>query len=49
VAVHRAAGAIRIGDPVPFDAHAPFADEKQRVKRTLESSIYRLWHDIERA
>ena len=48
VAVHPGAQAIRIGPPIPFDAQAPFALEKQRVKRALESSIYRLYRDLER-
>ncbi len=48
IAVHRGAHAIRIGTPIAFDARAPFAQEKQRVKREVERTIYRLYSDLER-
>jgi hypothetical protein len=48
VAVHRGRRAVRIGAPIAFDSHAPFAIEKQRVKREIESTIYRLYNDLER-
>lgn len=48
VAVHPRSQVIRIGPPIPFDARAPFAAEKQRLKRELERCIYRLYREIDR-
>jgi 1-acyl-sn-glycerol-3-phosphate acyltransferase len=48
VAVNRKVGAIRIGKPISFDAAAPFAREKQRLKAELERSVYALYCSMEK-
>jgi hypothetical protein len=47
VAVNRKAGRILVGTPIRFDATVPFAQEKQRIKRELESSVYSLYQELE--
>ena len=47
VAVHRKAGKILVGPPIRFDGTTPFAREKLRVKRALESSVYSLYQELE--
>jgi hypothetical protein len=47
VAVNRKAGRILLGTPTRFDATIPFAREKQRIKRELESSVYFLYRELE--
>jgi hypothetical protein len=47
VAVNRGVRAILIGKPVPFDALAPFAVEKARLKRELEDRVYELYRNLE--
>lgn len=47
VAVNRGVRAILVGQPVQFDATAPFAVEKVRLKRELEHRIYELYRTLE--
>jgi 1-acyl-sn-glycerol-3-phosphate acyltransferase len=47
VAVNQKAKCIRIGRPIRFDSGQPFPQEKQRLKRELEDSIYRMYYDLE--
>jgi 1-acyl-sn-glycerol-3-phosphate acyltransferase len=49
VAVHRQAGRILVGTPIRFDATIPFAREKQRIRRELESAVYTLYQTLQRA
>jgi len=48
VAVHRKAGKILVGTPIRFDATIPFAQEKQRIRQELESSVYSLYQELEK-
>lgn len=48
LAVHPQSQVIRIGTPIPFDADAPFAGEKARLKRELERRISEMYREIER-
>jgi 1-acyl-sn-glycerol-3-phosphate acyltransferase len=47
VAVNRGVRAIMVGRPVQFDAAAPFAVEKARLKSELEHRIYELYRSLE--
>lgn len=47
VAVNRGVRAILVGRPVEFDATAPFAVEKVRLKRELEHRISDLYRTLE--
>ena len=47
VAVNQKVKGIRIGQPIRFDAGLPFAQEKRRLKRELEDSIYSMYYDLE--
>lgn len=47
VAVNRGVRAILVGRPVEFDATAPFAVEKVRLKRELEHRICELYRTLE--
>jgi 1-acyl-sn-glycerol-3-phosphate acyltransferase len=47
VAVNQKVKGIRIGRPIRFDARLPFAQEKRRLKRELEDSIYSLYCGLE--
>ena len=47
VAVNRGVRAIMVGQPVRFDASAPFAVEKARLKRELEHRVYELYRTLE--
>jgi hypothetical protein len=47
VAVNRKVGRILVGTPIRFDVTMPFAREKQRIKRELESSVYSLYQELE--
>jgi 1-acyl-sn-glycerol-3-phosphate acyltransferase len=47
VAVNRKVGVIRIGKPIRFDVTRPFAQEKQRLKAELESTVYSLYCELE--
>ena len=47
VAVNQKVKGIRIGRPIRFDAGLPFAQEKRRLKRELEDSIYSMYYDLE--
>jgi 1-acyl-sn-glycerol-3-phosphate acyltransferase len=47
VAVNRRVKAILVGRPVVFDASAPFAVEKARLKRELEHRVYELYRTLE--
>ncbi len=38
---------LRIGTPIRFDAGRPFPQEKRRLKRELQDSIYSLYQDLE--
>lgn len=49
VAVNKRVGAILIGKPIRFDASAPFPREKLRLKNELESSVYSLYKELEKA
>jgi len=47
VAVNRGVRAIKVGRPVRFDASAPFAVERDRLKRELEDRVYQLYRSLE--
>jgi 1-acyl-sn-glycerol-3-phosphate acyltransferase len=47
VAVNQKAKAVGIGRPIRFDSGLPFPQEKRRLKRELEDSIYRMYYDLE--
>jgi 1-acyl-sn-glycerol-3-phosphate acyltransferase len=47
VAVNHKVKGIRIGKPIRFDAGLPYPQEKRRLKRELEDSIYALYYDLE--
>ena len=47
VAVNRKARTIRVGQPVSFDALAPFTAEKVRLKRELEHRVEELYRCLE--
>jgi 1-acyl-sn-glycerol-3-phosphate acyltransferase len=47
VAVNQKVKGIRIGKPIRFDAGLPYLQEKRRLKRKLEDSIYTLYYDLE--
>ena len=47
VAVNQKVKGLRIGNPIRFDADLPFQQEKRRLKRELERSIYSLYYDLE--
>ena len=47
VAVNRKARTIGVGQPVPFDALAPFTAEKVRLKRELEHRVEELYRSLE--
>jgi 1-acyl-sn-glycerol-3-phosphate acyltransferase len=47
VAVNRGVRAIKVGRPVRFDALAPFAVERDRLKRELENRITQLYRSLE--
>jgi 1-acyl-sn-glycerol-3-phosphate acyltransferase len=47
VAVNRGVRAIMVGRPVRFDASAPFAVEKARLKSELEHRVYELYRSLE--
>ncbi len=47
VAVNQKAKGIRIGRPIRFDAGLPYPQEKQRLKRELETSIYSMYYELE--
>ena len=47
VAVNRKVGAIRIGKPIRYDSRNPYPQEKLRLKRELESTIYTLYYTLE--
>lgn len=47
VAVNRQLRAILVGRPVRFDAAAPLAEEKVRLKRELENRVTELYHSLE--
>ena len=47
VAVNQKVKGIRVGRPIRFDSRRPFPQEKGRLKRELESSIYSLYYDLE--
>jgi 1-acyl-sn-glycerol-3-phosphate acyltransferase len=47
VAVNQKVKGIRIGRPIRFDAGLPFLQEKRRLKRELENSIYRMYYSLE--
>lgn len=49
VAVNRKVRRIRVGAPIQFDASLPFAQEKQRVRRELQDSVYSLYREMEQA
>jgi hypothetical protein len=46
VAVNREVKAILVGRPVQFDASAPFAVEKARLKHELEDRVYELYRNL---
>ncbi len=48
VAVNQKVKGIRIGRPIRFDAGLPYPQEKRRLKRELEASIYAMYYDLER-
>jgi 1-acyl-sn-glycerol-3-phosphate acyltransferase len=47
VAVNRKVRGILVGQPVRFDALAPFTAEKVRLKRELEHRVEELYHSLE--
>jgi hypothetical protein len=47
VAVNQKVKGIQIGRAIRFDAALPFAQEKRRLKRELEASIYSMYYDLE--
>ena len=47
MAVNQKVKGIRVGRPIRFDSRRPFPQEKGRLKRELESSIYSLYYDLE--
>jgi 1-acyl-sn-glycerol-3-phosphate acyltransferase len=47
VAVNQKVKGLRIGRPIRFDAALPFPQEKRRLKRELEDSIYALYYELE--
>ena len=47
MAVNQKAKAVGIGRPIRFDSGLPFPQEKRRLKRELEDSIYRMYYDLE--
>jgi 1-acyl-sn-glycerol-3-phosphate acyltransferase len=47
VAVNRKVRGIRVGTPIRFDATAPFAVEKARLKNELEHRVYELYRSLE--
>jgi len=47
VAVNRKVRGIRVGQPVRFDASAPFTAEKARLKRELEHRVEELYRSLE--
>jgi 1-acyl-sn-glycerol-3-phosphate acyltransferase len=47
VAVCRKGRGIRVGQPVRFDATAPFTAEKARLKKELEHRVYELYRSLE--
>jgi len=47
VAVNDKARGIKLGRPIRFDGSLPFLQEKRRLKRALEQSIYRLYYSMQ--
>jgi hypothetical protein len=47
VAVNRGVRAILVGRPVAYDASAPFAEEKARLKSELEHQVEQLYRSLE--
>jgi 1-acyl-sn-glycerol-3-phosphate acyltransferase len=47
IAVNRKVKGIGVGKPIQFNERTPFQDEKARLKRELESSIFTLYRSLE--
>ena len=47
VAVNKKTKTIEIGMPIPFDPNALFHAEKIRLKRELEETMPRMYHEME--
>jgi 1-acyl-sn-glycerol-3-phosphate acyltransferase len=47
IAVNRRVKGILVGKPIRFDESVPFHDEKARLKRELESSIFTMYRSLE--
>jgi len=47
VAVNQKAKGIRVGRPIRFDFRLPFPQEKRRLQRELQDSIYSMYRSLE--